>query len=211
MERSRIRRHPERASFDRDDVDTILDEALVCHVAFVEDGRPIVMPTAFARADAWLYIHGSPMSRMMRIVGSGDPVAVSMSLLDGLVLATSAFDHSMNYRSLIVFGRGRVVADPNEKRMALDAIVDHLTPGRREHLRPMTEKEMAATMVVAIPLEELSVKIRTGPPGGGDDWPVWTGVIPMAQIAGSPVGEGLVPDHVEAFIRARSEPNTSTS
>jgi len=211
MERTRIRRHPERASLDQNDVDTILDEAMICHVAFVEDGQPVVIPAVFGRAGDWLYIHGSPLGRMMRIVGSGAPISVSVSLVDGLVLATSAFDHSMNYRSLIVFGSGRVVTDPDEKRTALDAIVDHLTPGRREHLRPMTDKEEAATKVVAIPLEEVSVKVRTGPPGRVDDWPVWTGVIPLAQAAGSPVGDGPVPDHVEAFIRARSDPNTSTS
>jgi nitroimidazol reductase NimA-like FMN-containing flavoprotein (pyridoxamine 5'-phosphate oxidase superfamily) len=211
MERTRIRRHPERASFDQNDVDTILDEAMICHVAFVEDGQPVVIPAVFGRAGDWLYIHGSPLGRMMRIVGSGAPISVSVSLVDGLVLATSAFDHSMNYRSLIVFGSGRVVTDQGEKRTALNAIVDHLTPGRREHLRPMTDKEEAATKVVAIPLDEVSVKVRTGPPGRVDDWPVWTGVIPLAQAAGSPVGDGPVPDHVEAFIRARSEPNTSTS
>ncbi|MFZ0493958.1 MAG: pyridoxamine 5'-phosphate oxidase family protein [Acidimicrobiia bacterium] len=211
MERTHIRRHPERASFDQDDVDTILDEAMICHVAFVEDDQPILIPAAFARAGDWLYIHGSPLSRMMRTAGSGAPISVSVSLVDGLVLATSAFDHSMNYRSLIVFGRGRIVTDPDEKHRALDAIVDHLTPGRREHLRPMTDKEVAATMVVAIPLEEMSVKVRKGPPGRVDDWPVWTGVIPLAQVAGSPVGDGPVPDHVEEFIRSRSDPKTSMS
>jgi nitroimidazol reductase NimA-like FMN-containing flavoprotein (pyridoxamine 5'-phosphate oxidase superfamily) len=212
MDRIRLQRHPERTSFDQEDADAILDEAMICHIAFMDGDQPIVIPTAFGRAGDLLYIHGSPLSRMMRIVGSGAPISVSVSLLDGLVLATSAFDHSMNYRSLILFGDGRIVSDPEEKRMALDAIVDHLAPGRREHLRPMTDKEVGATSVVAIPLTEVSVKIRKGPPGRtDDDWPVWTGVIPMAQVAGSPVGDVPVPDHVEELIRARSGPNRSTS
>ena len=148
---------------------------------------------------------------MMHAIASGDPISVSVSLLDGLVLATTAFEHSMNYRSLVVFARGRVVDDPEEKRAALDAIVDHLVPGRRAHLRPMTDKEVNATMVVAIPLDEASVKIRTGPPGPSPEWPVWTGIIPLGETAGSPIGEVPAPDHVLEFIRSRSNPNASAS
>jgi nitroimidazol reductase NimA-like FMN-containing flavoprotein (pyridoxamine 5'-phosphate oxidase superfamily) len=211
MERTSLRRHPERASFDRKDVDAILDEALICHVAFVDDDQPFAIPTTFGRIDDRLYLHGSPRGRMMRIAGSGAPISISVTLVDGLVLATAAFDHSMNYRSLVVFGHGRIVDDLEEKRNALDAIVDHLVPGRREHLRPMTDKEVAATMVAAIPLDKTSVKIRQGPPGSGGDWPVWRGVIPLAEVAGTPVGDGPAPDHVVELLRSRSEPNTSTS
>jgi nitroimidazol reductase NimA-like FMN-containing flavoprotein (pyridoxamine 5'-phosphate oxidase superfamily) len=210
MTRTRLRRHPERASFDEKTIDSIFEEALVCHVAFIDDG-PVVLPTIFARIDDHLYLHGSPLGRMMRIVGSGSPVAVSVSLIDGLVLDTSAFEHSMNYRSLVVFGNGRVVTDAVEKRRALDAIVDHLIPGRLEHLRPMTQREIDATMVVAIPLAESSVKIRQGPPGCSDEWPVWTGTIPLRQVADLPEGEEPLPDHVVEFVRSRSSRNTSTS
>jgi nitroimidazol reductase NimA-like FMN-containing flavoprotein (pyridoxamine 5'-phosphate oxidase superfamily) len=211
MARTDLQQHPERASLDPADVDAILAEALVCHVALIEEGQPFVLPTTFGRIGKWLYLHGSPQSRMVNTVASGAPICVSVSLLDGLVLATTAFSHSMNYRSLVVFGRGRVVDDPKEKRSALDAIVDHLMPGRREHLRPMTDKEVNATMVVAIPLDEVSVKIRSGPPGASAEWPVWTGVVPLSETAGSPVGDRPAPDHVVEFIRSRSNPNASAS
>lgn len=211
MGRTDLRRHPERASHDQADVDAILKEALICHVAFVDDGQPVVLPIAFGRSGDSLYLHGSPRGRMMQTVASGAPISVSVSLLDGLVLATTAFEHSMNYRSLVVFGRGRIVDDPEEKRVALDAIVDHLVPERRAHLRPMTDKEINATMVVAIPLDEVSVKIRTGPPGPSPEWPVWTGVIPLTQIAGAPIGDAAAPDHVIEFIRSLSKPNASAS
>lgn len=211
MGRTDLRRHPERASHDPADADAILDEALICHVAFVDDGQPVVLPIAFGRSGNSLFLHGSPRGRMMHVVASGAPISVSVSLLDGLVLATTAFEHSMNYRSLVVFGRGRIVDDPEEKRVALDAIVDHLVPGRRAHLRPMTDNEVNATMVVAIPLDEVSVKIRTGPPGPSPEWPVWTGVVPLAQTAGVPIGDVTVPDHVVEFIRSLSSPNASAS
>ncbi len=220
MERTRLRRHPELASCDTEDMDEILQESLLCHVAFLDDGLPVVIPSTFGRIDDQLYLHGSPLSRMMGVIASGAPVSVAVSLLDGLVLATSAFDHSMNYRSLVVFGTGRSVTDSKEKRAALDSIVDHLVPGRRPLLRPMTDKEINATMVVAIPLTEHSVKLRTGPPGRSEEWPVWTGVIPIHTVAGDPIqavsdrdggSTPPLPDQVAEVVRSLNEENTSAS
>ena len=200
-DRTRVRRHPERGVFDRAALYTILDEGFVCHVAFAVDGQPYAIPTGYARLGDALYLHGSAASRMVRQLSSGLEVCVTVTLVDGLVLARSAFHHSMNYRSAVVLGRARLVTDRDEKYAALRAFTDQVVPGRWGEVRPITEPELKGTAVLALPIEEASVKVRTGPPlDDGDDlaWPVWAGVVPLVTTAGD-----LVPDaHVLADRRA---------
>ena len=159
-----VRRHPERASRERRDLDAILDAALVCHVGFVHDGAPVVIPTIHARAGDVLYLHGSPASRMLRHLAGGIDVCVTATLVDGLVLAKSWMHHSLNYRSAVVFGRAAVVADGDLKVEALRMVVEHVQPGRSTQARPPSAKELAATLVLALPLDEWSVKARSGGP-----------------------------------------------
>lgn len=189
-ERVGVRRKPEREASDRSVVHAILDEALVCHVGFVAEGQPYVIPMTFARCGDDLLLHGSPASRLIRHFDGTAEACVEVTLLDGLVLARSAFEHSMNYRSAVCFGRPAPITDLDERAVALDAITDRLVPGRREHLRPMTEQEVRATRVLAMPIEAASAKVRTGPPGDEDedgDWPVWVGEVPVRAVAGDPV------------------------
>jgi hypothetical protein len=165
--RTALRRHPERGVDDRAALDAVLDEAIACHVGFVHDGSPVVIPTVHARDGDRLYLHGSPASRMLRTVGEGADVCVTVTLIDELVLAKSWFHHSLNYRSAVVFGRAEVVDDPDAKVDALRTVVDHVQPGRSGESRPPTAKELAATLVLAVPLgppSEWSVKRRTGGP-----------------------------------------------
>jgi nitroimidazol reductase NimA-like FMN-containing flavoprotein (pyridoxamine 5'-phosphate oxidase superfamily) len=205
-----VRRHPERAAYDRACVHAILDEALCCHVGFVSDGRPVVIPCIQARVGDTLYLHGAVASRLMDTVASGAELCVTATLLDGLVLARSWFAHSMNYRSVVVFGRGRAVADLVEKARALRAIVEHVVPGRSRDARPPTPKELAATAVVAVSLERASAKVRRGLPRDQDtdyDLPVWAGEIPLQLQPLTPVSdprldEGVqVPDYVRHYRR----------
>jgi nitroimidazol reductase NimA-like FMN-containing flavoprotein (pyridoxamine 5'-phosphate oxidase superfamily) len=187
--RTQVKRLPERGVYDRSTIDAILDEALICHVGFVHDGAPVVIPTIHARVGDTLYFHGSPASRMLRTMKAGDQVCVNVTLVDGLVVARAAFNNSMNYRSVVVFGEARVVEDPGEKRMALEAVTEHVLPGRWADSRPMTEKEYKGTLIVAVPLDESSAKVRTGPPGDDDedyDLPIWAGVLPIAVVPGEP-------------------------
>lgn len=183
-----VRRHPERGHYDADTIHAILDEALVCHVGFVAAGRPFVIPTTFARDGATLLVHGSPASRMLRHFDGTAEACVAVTLLDGIVLARSAFEHSMNYRSVVCFGHPVPIDDLAERAEALDRITDRLVPGRREHLRPMTEKEVRATRVVRMPIDAASAKFRSGPPADDDeaDWPVWAGVLPLMTVMGEP-------------------------
>lgn len=208
--RAHVRRHPERGRYDAETVHAILDEALVCHVAFLWQDRPYVIPTSYARVGDTLYLHGSPASRMLRNLGDGVDCSVAVTLLDGLVLARSAFAHSMNYRSVVLFGRARVVTDLADKARALDAFVEHIIAGRAAHLRRTTEKELRATLVLALPIEEAAAKVRTGPPLDGDDdvdLPIWGGELPFTTTAGEPVPDPRlpsplpVPDHVTAYRR----------
>ena len=197
--RTRVRRHPERGAYERAAIDAILDEALYCHVGFTLDGQPFVIPTIHARAGDVLYLHGSPASRMLRGLAKGIDVCVTATLLDGIVLARSVYNHSLNYRSAVVLGRARPVAERREKLAALAAIVEHVVPGRSRDARPPSDEEAAGTLVLALPLEEASAKIRTGPPQDFDsdlDLPIWAGVIPLALTAGAPVADELVPDDV---------------
>jgi nitroimidazol reductase NimA-like FMN-containing flavoprotein (pyridoxamine 5'-phosphate oxidase superfamily) len=195
---TRVKRHPERGVYQREAIDAILDEALFCHVGFVVDGQPYVIPTIHARAGDVLYVHGSPASRMLRTLAEGIDICVTATLLDGLVLARSVYNHSMNYRSAVVLGRARAV-EGGEKLSALEVIVEHVVPGRWQDARRPTEKELAGTSVLALGLDEASAKIRTGPPKDFDDdleLPIWAGVIPLRLTAGAAETDALVPDDV---------------
>jgi len=188
-ERTTLHRLPERGSHDREVIDPILDEAYLCHLGFTQDGQPFVIPTIHARVGDVLYVHGSAASRAMRTAKVGIPVCVTVTLLDGLVLARSAFHHSMNYRSVIVLGTAIEVTDPAEKAAALDAIVDHVLAGRASDARPGNDKERKATTVLRIPLTEASAKVRTGGPKDDPEdmaLPVWAGVVPLRVVAGAP-------------------------
>ncbi|KUL76804.1 MULTISPECIES: pyridoxamine 5'-phosphate oxidase family protein [unclassified Streptomyces] len=188
-------RSAERASYDRESVHAILDEAYVCHLGFVRDGAPVVLPTLFARVGETLYVHGSTGSRPLRMTGETDPglpVCLTVTHVDALILARSAFHHSINYRSVVVHGTAHQVTDPEEKRIALDALVDHVVPGRSADSRPANKKELAATAVIRLDLDEVSAKLRTG--GVNDEpedlaLPHWAGVVPLRKGYDTPVGD----------------------
>lgn len=178
---TRVRRHPERGAYDRETVDAILDDGFLCHLGFVVDGQPYVIPTLHARVGDVLYLHGSPASRMLQVLASGARVCATVTHVDGIVLAKSVFNHSLNYRSAVVLGSARLVDDA-EKPAALEAIVNHIEPGRWEVARRPTEKELRTTQVVALALDECSAKIRTGPPTeapGDEDLDVPSGVVQL--------------------------------
>jgi uncharacterized protein len=193
--RTTVKRHPERGVYDRAEIHAILDEALYCHVGFASEGRPFVIPTIHARAGDVLYLHGSPASRMLRTLAGGIDVCVTVTILDGLVLARSVYNHSMNYRSVVVLGNARPVEDRDEKLAALEAIVEHVAAGRSRDARPPSDKELAGTHVLALSLDEASAKVRSGPPKDFDDdvsLPIWAGVVPLRLVAGRPeAAEGL--------------------
>lgn len=212
-ERTRVKRHHDRAVYDREAVHAILDEALFCHVAVVVEGSPRVIPTIHARIGDVLYIHGSNASRTLRTLRDGGEACVEVTLLDGLVLARSAFNHSMNYRSVMVYGRLREVDDRDEKWRAQRALVEHIIPGRSEDARMPDEKELRQTTIMAIPLDEASAKVRTGPPkdAEGDlDLPVWSGELPLRVVPGEPVDDPLLPPGVErpAYVRGYRRPGS---
>jgi uncharacterized protein len=188
-ERTRVHRIPKRASYDSAVVHAILDEALICHVGFVsEDGQPVVIPTIHARLGDQLLFHGAKASRLLKAMAGR--ISVTVTLVDGLVLARSHFHHSMNYRSVVVFGVGREITALEEKRRALDAIVEHVAPGRLGVARPPDEKELAATRVMALALDEVSAKVRTGPPLDDEedlDLDCWAGVVPLRLVPGAPI------------------------
>lgn len=194
-ERTRIRRMPKRASYEVDVVAAILAEGLYCHVGFSVDGQPYVIPTIYARVEDRLYIHGSAASRMLRRIGERLPVCITVTLLDGLVLARSTFHHSMNYRSVVILGEATEVNDPDEKMTALKAIVDHVMVGRWEDVRQPSEQELKATSVIRVPLEEVSAKIRSGPPVDDDEdyqLDCWAGEVPLTLVSQTPVADPLL-------------------
>jgi hypothetical protein len=200
-ERTRLRRLPARGSFERATIDAILDEALVCHVAFVHDGQPYVIPTTFARVGDTLYVHGSAASRMLRGLREGIPVCVTVTLLDGLVFARSAFHHSMNYRSVVILGVASEVTDEAEQLQALEAVVEHVFPERWREVRPPSRKELRATMVLRLPILEASAKIRAGGPLDDPEdlgWPCWAGHVPVRLTALAPLPDGVLPAGVPA-------------
>jgi nitroimidazol reductase NimA-like FMN-containing flavoprotein (pyridoxamine 5'-phosphate oxidase superfamily) len=186
-------RSKDRAAYDRELVHAILDEGYVCHLGFVRDGAPVVLPTLYGRVGERLYVHGSTGSRPLRMTGQADrglPVCLTVTHVDGLVLARSAFHHSINYRSVVVHGIAQQVTDPDEKREALDALVDHVVPGRSHDSRPANAKELAATAVIRLDLDEVSAKLRTGGPNDEpEDLPLphWTGVLPLTKGFGAPI------------------------
>ncbi|MER7489518.1 pyridoxamine 5'-phosphate oxidase family protein [Streptomyces sp. NPDC126497] len=199
-ERTVPTRSPDRAAYDKDLVHAILDEGYVCHLGFVRDGAPVVLPTLYGRVGERLYVHGSTGSRPLRAAGQagpGLPVCLTVTHVDALVLARSAFHHSINYRSVVVHGPAYDVTDPEEKRRALDALVDHVVPGRAADSRPASKKELAATAVIRLDLNEVSAKLRTG--GVNDEpedlsLPHWAGVVPLRKGYGAPLADpGLAP------------------
>jgi len=191
--RTTLRRIPERGVYDRAAVHAILDEALVCHLGFVIDGQPYVIPTFVVREGEVIYVHGAAASRALKTLEAGMAACVTVTLLDGLVLARSAFHHSMNYRSVVVLGTAREVRDRDEKLRILDAFVEKVSAGRSREARGANEKELAATRVLAMDIVEASAKVRTGPPKDDDedaDIPIWAGVIPLRPVAGAAVPDG---------------------
>ncbi len=210
--RTRLVREADRAIYDRETVYRILDEGFLCHVGFVADGQPFVIPTSYGRKGANLYIHGSAASRLLRQLKDGVPVCVTVTLLEGLVLARSIFNHSMNYRSVVVLGKATLVDDPQEKIEALRLLSEHILPGRWADARPPNERELKATSVLRLPIEEFSAKVRKGPVVDDEEdysFPTWAGVIPLETIAGTPIddarlvhGQG-VPEYARRYSRKR--------
>jgi nitroimidazol reductase NimA-like FMN-containing flavoprotein (pyridoxamine 5'-phosphate oxidase superfamily) len=190
-DRTRVRRKPQRGAHDRATIEAILDEALICHVGFVSERGPVVIPTTHARVGDQLYVHGAVASHMLRTLAQGIDVSVAVTLVDALVLARTAFHHSMNYRSVVLFGRATEVTEPATKLIGLAALVDRVGPGRSDACRPPNAKELAATCLLALPITEASAKIRTGPPlaDDGEDaaLPYWAGLIPLHTTRGAPV------------------------
>ena len=210
--RTIVKRLPKRARYERDVVDAVLDEAMICHVGFVHDGHPYVIPTGFARDGDTLYVHGSNASRMLRTLSAGVPVCVTVTLLDGLVVARSAFHSSMNYRSVVILGTATPVTDPDAKLLAMRALVDHLIPERWPDLRPITSKELAQTTVLAIPLQEASAKVRTGGPLDDEDdyaLPMWAGVVPLALSPSRPESDERLPAGIPtpSYVRRYRRPS----
>ncbi len=203
-----VRRLPDRARYDRASLDAILDEGLVCHVGFVANDRPFVIPTTYGRVGDDLYVHGSPASRMLRTLSGGVDVCITVTLIDGLVLARSAFHHSINYRSAVLVGRAFAVEGLEEKRAALDAFVDHVVPGRTADSRPPSDQELRATLVLRLPIAEASAKVRSGGPIDDDEdmpLPVWAGELPLHMVPGAPVADAgvdaPVPDYLKGYRR----------
>jgi hypothetical protein len=188
--RTQVRRLPKRATYDKEQVHAILDEGYICHVGFAIDGQPFVIPTGYARFGDQLYIHGSSASRMLRSAGEGLAVCVTVTLVDGFVLARSVFHHSMNYRSVVVLGKARLVTDLKEKRAALRCFTNHIVKGRWEEARQPNDQELKATSVLALPIEEVSAKVRTGPPIDDEEdyaMAIWAGVVPIRSQMGQPL------------------------
>jgi nitroimidazol reductase NimA-like FMN-containing flavoprotein (pyridoxamine 5'-phosphate oxidase superfamily) len=209
--RTTLKRLPKRGHFERETVYRILDEGFVCHVGFILDGRPFVIPTGYGRAGDRLYIHGSGASRMLRTLREGVDVCVTVTLVDGLVLARSSFHHSMNYRSVVVFGRAEVVEDEGEKMEALRVFTDHIMRGRWEEARLPNRSELRQTMVLALPLAEASAKIRTGPPIDDEEdyeLPVWAGELPLRLVTGEAIADPRLNEGVEPpqYMRAYKRP-----
>ncbi len=210
---NQIKRKPQRGSYERDIIYAIIDEALYCHVGFVQDDKPFVIPTLHARQDDTLILHGARASRLLKHIAAGHPICVAFTLLDGLVFARSVFSHSMNYRSAVVFGVGRLVEEEEEKWRSLEALTEHIARGRWADARQPTPQEMNATTVVAVAIERASAKIRSGPPGDDEpDYalPIWAGVLPIREQAGDPIPDPklsdgiLLPDYLRGYTRPQT-------
>jgi len=209
--RTRVVREPQRGVYDRDTANQILDEGFLCHVGFVADGQPYVIPTSYGRDGNVLYIHGSAASRMLRNLDLGVPVCITVTLLDGLVLARSTFNHSMNYRSVVILGKATLVDDPAEKLAALRALSEHILLHRWDDVRQPNEKELKATSVLKIPIEEFSAKLRAGPPIDDEEdysFPTWAGVIPLETNAAKPIPDDRCqrefPEYLQSYSRKKT-------
>jgi len=210
--RTRVVREAHRAVYDRETAYRILDEGFLCHVGFVADGQPFVIPTSYGRKGANLYIHGSAASRMLRQLKESIPICITVTLLDGLVLARSVFNHSMNYRSVVVLGKATLVDDPEEKIEALRTLSEHILPGRWADSRQPNASELKQTSVLRLPIEEFSAKVRIGPPIDDEEdysFPTWAGVIPLQMIAAAPIDDSRldpaleVPPYAKHYTRKR--------
>ncbi len=202
--RTRVVREAQRAVYDRGAVNKILDEAFLCHVGFVVDGQPYVIPTSYGRDGDVLYIHGSAASRMLRNLEQGIPACITVTLLDGLVIARSVFNHSMNYRSVVILGTATLVDDPEEKIKALRALTEHIFPHRWDDSRQPNEKELKATSVLRIPIEEFSAKVRVGPPMDDEPdyaYPTWAGLIPLEMQSGTPIRDERCQRELPEYLR----------
>ena len=198
--RTKVKRLPDRGHYDRETIYAILDEALICHVGFVVDGHPYVIPTGFARVGNDLYIHGSSASRMLRNLAMGVDICVTVTLIDGLVLARSAFHHSINYRSVVILGKAELVEDADQKYKALEAFTEHMIPGRWADVRWPTELELKATSVLRLPIEEASAKIRVGDPKDDEEdyaMNVWAGVLPLRSHMDTPEPDKRMRDGID--------------
>lgn len=211
--KTRINRLPKRGHYNKETIYQILDEALICHVGFVEDGQPHVIPINFARVDDTVLLHGAKASRLLKHVEAGHPVCVEVTIVDGLVLARSVFHHSINYRSVVLFGAGYAIEDDAEKMAALRAVTEHIIPGRWDEARLPNQKELNATRVVGIRIDEASAKVRLGPPVDEEEdysLPLWAGVLPLEETALSPLRDEVqsndisVPEYVSAYSRKKN-------
>jgi nitroimidazol reductase NimA-like FMN-containing flavoprotein (pyridoxamine 5'-phosphate oxidase superfamily) len=214
-DRTTVKRKPQRAAYDRVTIHAILDEGFVCHVAFLVEGQPCAIPTLYVRLGDHLYLHGSPASRMLKILQEGGAVSIAVTLIDGLVLARSALHHSMNYRSVVVFGVASPVEDSARKAEILQGLTEHVIPGRWGDVRKPSDHELRQTLVLSIPLDEASAKIRTGPPVDDEadyELPVWAGVVPLGLVAERPIADSrtlpgiLPPAYVTAYPGPRPVP-----
>lgn len=213
-EKNNIKRLPKRGYYDRETIYRILDEALICHVGFVVDGQPHVIPTNFARIDDTIVLHGAKASRLLKHIEAGYPVCVEVTVVDGLVLARSVFHHSVNYRSVVLFGTGYLIVNEEEKLAALEAVSEHLIPGRWKEARLPNRKELNATSVVSIRIAEASAKVRVGPPVDEEEdytLPVWAGVLPLQEMPLAPLQDDVqskeisLPEYIARFSRTPSE------
>ncbi len=207
-ERSTVKRLPARGNYDRAVIHQILDAGLVCHLGFVVEGQPFVIPTTYVRVGETIYVHGSPASRMLQSLERGIAACLTVTLVDGLVLARSAFHHSINYRSVVVFGTAALVSDTEEKTGALKALTDHLIPGRWQEIRQPSSQELKRTLVLGIPIDEASAKIRVGPPIDDEEdyqLDVWAGIIPLKMTAENPIPDARLskdispPEYASAY------------
>lgn len=209
-EKNRVKRLPKRGAYDKDTIYRILDEALICHVGFADHDQPYVIPINFARVEDTIVLHGAKASRLLKHIEAGHPVCVEATIVDGLVLARSVFHHSVNYRSVVLFGSGRLVDEEHEKLAALQAITEHLIPGRWDEARLPNRKELNATSVVSIQIDEASAKVRVGPPVDDEadySLPIWAGVLPLQELSQSPIrdehlsAEIAVPEYIAEYSR----------
>ena len=212
-ERTQFKRRPTRGSYDAETIFRILDEAFVCHVGFAVDEQPYVIPTTYVRVGDAIYIHGSAASRMLRMLAEGVQVCVTVTLIDGLVFARSAFHNSANYRSVVILGRATLVESPEEKLRAMEALTEHIMPGRWKEVRPTSDQELKAASVLRLALQEVSAKVRTGPPIDEEEdyqLPIWAGVLPLALSAGAPQPDSHVPpgtappQYVQGYSRSKA-------